>query len=117
MLDWPELAAMLEAATGADGRLDGAVAAGFGVSPADYTASVDHCRDLVASVLPGWALHVGFGASGIFPYALLSNGDRRHMADAGTVPLAILRAAAAVLAEGAAHARSSPGIPRVTDGA
>lgn len=103
MPDWSKLAAALEAATGADGRLDGAIAASFGLPPAAYTASVDDCRMLVSSALPGWSLHLGFGASGIFPYATLGNGNKRCMADAATVPLAILRAAVAVLVEAAPH--------------
>jgi hypothetical protein len=101
MPDRSELAARLNAATGADGDLDGALATVLGLPPAPYTASVDSCRALVASAMPGWRLHLGYGASGIFPYATLSTGGRRHMADAPTVPLAILRVVMAGLADSA----------------
>lgn len=109
MADWSELAARLKAAAGADGALDGAVATGFGLPPADYTASVDHCRALIASALPGWSLHLGYGVSGVFPYATLGRGDRRHTAEAPTVPLAMLRAAVAAKLGGAAGGGAGAG--------
>lgn len=109
MADWTELASGLEAATGADGALDGAIAETFRVAPADYTASVDGCRALIASALPGWSLHLGYGVSGVFPYAALSSGDRRHMAEAPTVPLAMLRAAVAAMTDGKGLRPSGPG--------
>ncbi|WP_431855304.1 hypothetical protein [Azospirillum sp.] len=84
--------AELKAATGADAALDQAIAEAFQAPPADYTESVERCRALVVSVLPGWHLHLGYGVSGILPYAELSNGDQRHVAEAPTVPLAVLRA-------------------------
>jgi hypothetical protein len=86
------LAAQLKAATGPDTGLDAAIAEAFGVPAADYTESAEACRRLVALVLPGWHLHLGFGALGLFPYAVISQGDERAEAEAPTVPLAILRA-------------------------
>jgi hypothetical protein len=90
---WQELSGRLQRAAGADAELDAAVAEGFGVEAADYTASVDRAAALVAGALPGWRLHLGFGASGVFPYASLANDGTRVVCDAPTVPLAILRAA------------------------
>lgn len=89
-----DLSARLAAATGADPALDRAVAAAFGAGepPGDYTASVERCVALVERVLPGWRRHVGWGASGVFPYARLQRGAERASAEAPTVPLALLRA-------------------------
>lgn len=93
-----ELNTALDRATGADPELDGKVAAAFGVPAARFSGSVDDCRALVAAVLPDWRLHLGYGVSGVFPYAVLSAHGHRCQGDAPTVPLAILRAA--VLAKG-----------------
>ncbi len=85
----------VEMATGADKQSDRAIAMEFrrsttnGEAP-DYTASVDRCVDLIKEVMPGWSWHVGFGASGIFPYALVRDATRRFEAQALTVPLALL---------------------------
>lgn len=92
MPDWPALAAKLKTATGPDAGLDAVIAEAFGAAPAGYTESVSDCRALVGKVLPGWRLHLGFDASGVTPYAIVSNGDHRAEAAAPTVPLAILRA-------------------------
>ncbi len=86
------LKAKLQASSGSDKAIDAAIAARFAVPPADYTASVEACRTLVGSVLTGWRLHIGWGVSGLFPYATLGNGETRAAAEAPTVPLAILRA-------------------------
>ena len=96
--DWIELGNRLLAAAGADAALDGALAAAFGQTLAPFTSSVEACRALVAAVLPDWRLHLGYGASGMFPYALLTNNASRIISDAPTVPLAILRSLAAVKA-------------------
>jgi hypothetical protein len=95
-VDWGGLRMRLAQATGADADLDKAIAAAFQQPPGDYTASVEKCRTLVAAALPGWTLHLGFGASGVFPYASLAGNGTRVVVDAGTVPLAVLRAAVAV---------------------
>lgn len=94
-----ELSALLqqiEAASGADKRLDQAVTVAFNSGNApealDYTASVEHCLDLVRRVLPDWAWHVGFGANGVFPYATLHDDTHATEASAPTVPLALLAA-------------------------
>lgn len=89
-----ELLARLEAATGSDRQLDAALALAFagGEPPPDYTASVDRCLDLVRAVLPGWAWHVGWNATGVLPYATLHGPGGVTAASAGTVPLALLRA-------------------------
>ena len=89
-----ELLAQLEAATGRDRQLDAALALAFagGEPPPDYTASIDRCLELVHAVLPGWAWHVGWNATGVLPYATLHGPDRVTAASAGTVPLALLKA-------------------------
>lgn len=81
----------LVAATGADPTLDNRLLDILDAPAADYTASVEACRRLVASKLPGWRLHIGYGVSGVFPYASLADDRRRCLAEAPTVPLAILR--------------------------
>ncbi len=96
--DWDELARRLSAAVGTDAVLDAALAAAFGQTAAAFTSSVEDCRALVAAALPGWRLHLGYGASGMFPYALLTNAATRIMSDAPTVPLAILRSLVAAKA-------------------
>jgi hypothetical protein len=89
------LAAGLTAATGPDGDLDALIAETFHAEAKDYSASVEACRGLVVTALPGWRLHVGFDATGLFPYASLSNNGQRVEASAPTLPLAILRGAVA----------------------
>jgi hypothetical protein len=84
------------AATGSDRELDRELArlliGDASMPPPDYTASVERCIDLVHLVLPGWAWHVGWNASGVLPYATLHQGQQRVEASAPTVPLALLRA-------------------------
>lgn len=102
-MDWNGLARRLEQAAGADGSLDRDIAAAFGAEAKPYTASVEECRALAAAALPDLRLHLGFGASGLFPYASLGGGGLHVVSDAPTVPLAILRslvAAATVLGRG-----------------
>lgn len=86
------LAAGLAEAGGGDGALDQQLAVGLGQPAADYTQSVPACQGLTASLLPGWHLHLGYDARGLFPYAALSWGTFHVEATAPTVPLAILRA-------------------------
>lgn len=93
---WP-IAERLARATGASPELDAALAGALGVEPRPFTASAEECRSLAARLLPGWHLHVGYGASGVFPYAALSQGGHRHAAEAPTLPLAILRALVAAI--------------------
>lgn len=93
MADWQELESALAGASGGDHAIDRAVASAFGQATADYSESVEACRALVAAALPGWKLHVGYDAAGLFPYAALSRGDSHLEAAAPTLPLAILRAA------------------------
>ena len=101
MTDWDGLAASLTRATGADAALDGAVALAFGVEVADFTASVGAARRVAADALPDWKFHVGYDANGMFPYAAMTRGDTHVEANAPTVPLAILKAAAAAMRLGA----------------
>ncbi|CAA7625935.1 hypothetical protein [Magnetospirillum sp. UT-4] len=93
MVDWNGLEARLAAASGGDHGLDAELAEAFARPPAPYTEAVEPCRDLVAAALPGWKLHVGFGVSGLFPYAALTRDGVHLDAEAPTLPLAILRAA------------------------
>jgi len=94
--DWVSLGAKLHGAGGADPRLDIAIAEAFGVPAGSYTESIEDCRRLVALALPGWHLHIGFAASGVFVYASLSKGEASASAESPTVPLAILRALVAM---------------------
>lgn len=91
-VDRADLEHKLASASGGDPDLDRLVAAVFGVTAAPFTEAVEPCRALVASQLPGWHLHVGFGVSGVLPYAALSDAGHHVEAEAPTVPLAILRA-------------------------
>lgn len=103
-MNWGELTKRLEAATGADAGLDREVALAFGRPEAPFTASVEACRALAAAALPGLRLHLGYGATGVFPYASLAGDGLHVVSDAPTVPLAILRslvAAAAIPAQSA----------------
>jgi hypothetical protein len=98
MTSAPALASLLshiKAATGADRTLDAAIEQtlrGRSQDPPDYTASVDHCLDLLHELLPDWHWHIGRGARGIMPYASLSNGQITVSADGITVPLVLLAA-------------------------
>lgn len=58
----------------------------------EYTASVDRCLELLHRLLPAWHWHVGYGASGVMPYACVSKEGHRFEATAPTVPLALLMA-------------------------
>lgn len=107
MEPWDDIEQRLHAATGADGELDRVLATAFDRPAAPLTASVEACRELVAAVLPGWRLHLGFGADGMFPYASLAGDSRRVVSDAPTVPLAILRSAVAA-ARAAGSVPSAP---------
>ncbi|MEK0085106.1 hypothetical protein [Benzoatithermus flavus] len=88
-----------------DRELDRVLTGDASTTPPDYTASVDRCIDLVHLVLPGWAWHVGWDASGILPYATLCRGRQRVEARAPTVPLALLRALVRARKELARHER------------
>lgn len=87
----------LRSATGSDRTLDAQIAELVpGIAPGDdvpdYTASVDRCLELIHEVLPGWGWHVGYGPSGVIPYATVKHSANRHEASAPTVPLALLSA-------------------------
>ena len=96
--DWDGLARALSTAAGSDSQLDEALAKAFGQPKAAFTSSVEDCRSLVAASLPDWHLHLGYDASGMFPYASLVREPSRIMSEAPTVPLAILRSAVAAKA-------------------
>lgn len=103
----PALSALLdriEAATGADRALDAAIEQalrGRAQAPPDYTASVDHCLDLLHALLPKWHWHIGRGARGILPHASLSKGRITVSAGGTTVPLVLLAAIVKALQKGA----------------
>ncbi len=106
--DMVELLRRVEAATGPDRKLDRALAALFGADVTQvgtntihrigaYTASIDAALALVERMLPGWYWRIDRPLSG--PSAELaefadgpqpSSLKRAFMADAPTVPLAIL---------------------------
>lgn len=103
--DWGELGRRLERAGGAEPDLDSALASAFGVAAAPFTASVPDCRQLAEVALPDMKLHLGYGASGVFPYASLAGEGLHVVSEAPTVPLAILRS---IVAAQAARARPAP---------
>lgn len=103
--DWLDLLRRIEQAAGADAVLDGDLAKAFSVATAPFTASVPHCQGLAETALPGMKLHLGYGASGVFPYSSLSGGGLHVVSEAATVPLAILRS---LVGAAAARARSAP---------
>lgn len=96
--DGSTIAALLkrvEAADGADRDLDRAIAAALVLDAAaakapDYTGSTPACLALFRSRLPEWRWHVGWGPTGILPYARATRGDSRIEAEAPTVPLALI---------------------------
>lgn len=92
MADSEDLKAALWKANGADADIDRAIAQRYAVAPVDYSSSIEQCRSLVDQLLPGWRLHIGYGVTGIFPYASLTRGDEILVAEAPTLPLAVLRA-------------------------
>ena len=110
-MDWLELGRRLERAAGSDAALDALVAEAFGQPVAACSSSVEAARALVAAALPGWTMHLGFGATGLFPYASLAADGTRIVCDAPTVPLAILRAAVAVKALPPRAASPTPPAP------
>lgn len=91
MNDPSKLVALLDDAPGGSVGLDDLVARVYGVPAGPYSESVDCCLGLVKSVLPGWRLHIGYGVSGVLPYASLTQVDTHYEAEGPTVPLAILR--------------------------
>jgi hypothetical protein len=108
----PALSALLdriEVATGADRALDAAIdralrgraLRGRAQTPPDYTASVDHCLDLLHALLPKWHWHIGRDAHGILPHASLSKGRITVSAGGTTVPLVLLAAIVKALQKGA----------------
>ncbi len=107
MVEANDMLTHLMAATGADPALDQALYALFdeeGRGKEAYTASVEAAQSLVQRRLGGWNLHVGFDATGVFPYAVLSQGEERLECGGPTVPLAILRVAVG------AHEKGSRGL-------
>ncbi|NFV79975.1 hypothetical protein [Magnetospirillum aberrantis] len=90
--DWHDLKRRLDAASGPDFALDAALA-----SPG-VTESAEAALAWARAALPDWHMHVGFDVSGVLPYAAFSCQGAHVEAAAPTVPLAVLRAAVAVLA-------------------
>ena len=94
----PELHLLLERLRQAEGHdvlLDRAIAQDLDVlaptaQAPEYTASVDRCLELLHRLLPAWHWHLGYGATGVMPYAFVSDASRRFEATAPTVPLALL---------------------------
>jgi hypothetical protein len=80
-------------ATGPSTTIDKAVAHLFdGDADIGYSASVDACLLLIGRVLPDWHWHVGYGPTGVLPYASMQDehSDKRVETSAPTVPLALL---------------------------
>ncbi len=103
--DWLDLLRRVEQASGAEQELDHDLAAAFCVAAAPFTASVPDCRTLTETAMPGMKLHLGYGASGVFPYASLSGEGLHVVSEAATVPLAILKS---LVGAAAARVRSTP---------
>lgn len=91
MSDLQNLTRLLGDAHGGSAELDELVAKVYGQPAEVYSESVDCCLSLVKCLLPHWRLHIGYGVSGILPYASLTQGESHFEAEAPTVPLAILR--------------------------
>lgn len=108
MVDHRELFRRLNVAQGGNADLDRLIADFFAQPCLDYSESTDQSRALVRQVLPDWHLHLGFGVSGVLPYAALSLGDRHCEAEAGTVPLAILRSLMQAVSPPEAPAQTAP---------
>lgn len=91
----------LLAASGGGRALDERLATTFAAPAMAYTQSVDAALSLVHHALPGWGWHLGWHADGVTPYATLHDAARtRHVEAKGpTVPIALLRALTAALAE------------------
>ncbi|CAA7613443.1 conserved hypothetical protein [Magnetospirillum sp. LM-5] len=96
MADWDALGDRIVKAKGGDAQLDTDLCLAVGVSVQPVTESVDAARALVREGAPGWHLHIGFDATGLFPYAALTQGDTHVDASATSVPLALLGALAKV---------------------
>ncbi|OAN46367.1 hypothetical protein [Magnetospirillum moscoviense] len=96
MTDWSALEDRLGKAKGGDAQLDHDLCVAVGASLQPVTESVEAARALVLQGAPGWHLHVGFDATGLFPYAALTLGDTHIEASATSVPLALLGALAKV---------------------
>jgi hypothetical protein len=92
MADWVALEERVGQARGGDALLDRDLCLAFGVAEQPVTESVEAARALVGQGAPGWHLHVGFDASGLFPYAALTNADIHIEASATSLPLALLGA-------------------------
>ena len=97
MVDWNALSQRLATVTGGDPDLDAMICEAFGQPLQRISESAELCRAFAALVAPGWHLHLGYGASGLLPYAGLAQADRHLEAEAPTVPLAILRVLVAAL--------------------
>lgn len=91
------VAAMLASASGADKEIDRLIARAFHIEAEDFTSSAETARKLVAQVMPGAILSVGYDVRGILPSATTTLGKLRATSVAPTVPLAILQSMFAVL--------------------
>lgn len=90
-----DLARALDAAPGSDPELDRRIHAAWGSGSSEvppYTGSVDACLELIGCVLPDWHWHVGWGATGVLPYAMLTRDGSECHCEGPTVPLALLKA-------------------------
>ncbi len=92
MVDWAALEDRVGKAKGGDVQLDHDLCLAMGVANQPVTQSVEAARALVQEGAPGWHLHVGFDATGLFPYAALTKADTHVEASATSVPLALLGA-------------------------
>lgn len=91
------LSAKLAAAGGADAVIDQAIIDLIGFAPASVSSSIDAARGLAEQLLPEAHIHLGYGVTGMFPSATISDNGRTVIREAPTVPLAILRATWAML--------------------
>lgn len=92
MADWAELEDRVGKAKGGDTQLDHDLCAAFDVADQPVTEVAEAARALVLQAAQGWRLHVGFDATGLFPYAALSKDDAHVEAIAPSLPLALLGA-------------------------
>lgn len=90
--DTLKLSRKIRVATGSDKELDKCIGQILAIEVAEFTGSIEHAKSVLKMLLPDAELHVGYGATGIFPCATVATAGHLYTNEAPTVPIAILRA-------------------------